>query len=202
MEMKKEINLQIFCSNERTGFEKPFVDNGFEYATDGRILVAVKTDKPDTESRRPKDCRQLFERIWDEGWKPVKMSMPERTTHKCCFCNGDGIKRDQCNICDGFGLHTCDCGTEHTCGYCDEGEILSETGVKCTMCEGVGKAFKNLTYPALDLFFAGFRIAKIVRHLSDPQITEISTKTKCLRFEFNGGKGLLMSMKEDSYKIR
>ena len=193
------INLQIFCSNERTNLEEPFVDNGFEYATDGKILIAVKTDKPDSEDRHPKNTQQLFERVWDESWEPIKIRWPDRTEHKCCFCNGDGLKRHQCNICEGFGRHTCDCGTEHDCGYCDgEGYSKCEDSEICPECEGTGKAFENQKYGFR--YFLGSLIAKIVNNLPNPKVTEMSTGSGCLRFEFDGGKGLLMGMKEDSYE--
>ncbi len=191
------MDLEIFCSEGSGIMSKPFVERGIRYATDARILVAVKTDEPDSEYDHPKKVQELFESVWDEGWEPLKMELPDRTPSNCLICDGDGIRRIDCDVCEGTGQHTCDCGTEHDCGYCAHGGIKSEDET-CNICGGDGKAYENQRYGVV--YFSGYLIAKIVNNLPLPQITEMSTGSKILRFDFDGGKGLLMGMSEDSYK--
>ncbi len=191
------INLKFFCNDQRPKISKPFVDNGFKYACDGQILIAIKTDEPDSEGNHPEKAHELFERGWDQGWSEIIMSMPDKSDHACQFCEGDGKARVACDMCRGTGLHECDCGNEHMCGYCDKGYVVAGDGNSCLECGGDGIAYKNQQYGLT--YFAGRHIAKIMRLLPNPRVTEMASD-EVLRFEFDGGKGLLMALTGDVYE--
>ena len=193
------IDLQRFCSETNKRVDKPFVVNGFKYATDLMVMVAIKTDEPNSEGCHLKKTNELFERSWDEGWEPEIIIQPRESEHDCRFCNGKGTRHFVCEICEGGGWHKCECGNEHKCGYCEGGYFEYENDENCLKCEGTGKAFENQRYGIT--YFPGHHLAMIAKHLPNPRVTEISTKSHTLRFEFDGGKGLLMGTKEDSYEV-
>ncbi len=189
--------FEYFCSETNSRQREPFVDDGYKYATDGMILICVKTEEPNPEEPHPRKVQELFERPWDEGWKLEKITLPDKSDENCCFCNGTGVRHFQCNVCEGTGEHKCDCGDDHECGYCEEGRVEGDTSEGCPQCRGTGKAYENKKYGPI--YFKGYQLAKIAKYLSNPKVTEIATESHILRFEFDGGKGLLMGSVKNSY---
>ncbi len=115
------IDLQRFCSETNKRVDKPFVVNGFKYATDLMVMVAIKTDEPNSEGCHLKKTNELFERSWDEGWEPEIIIQPRESEHDCRFCNGKGTRHFVCEICEGGGWHKCECGNRITITI--EGEV-------------------------------------------------------------------------------
>ena len=163
-----------------------------------KILIAIKTSEPDSDSPHPKKTHELFERQWDEGWKPERIKLPNKSENDCERCNGKGISHVECDTCEGSGRHRCECGDDHECGCCVNGYIESDSDERCVECIGSGKAFENPKYGVT--YFDGHYIAKIVKHLPNPKVVEIATESRILRFNFDGGKGLLMGVRLGDYK--
>jgi hypothetical protein len=110
------MNFKNFCSDEfesggRYDTGEPFVRDGFEYATDSRIIVRVKTDKPDTDSSRhvPEKPHKVFEGavVNLKTWIPLDIALK---IEECKDCHGTGIElrglevgdvAEECVTCDG-----------------------------------------------------------------------------------------------------
>ena len=120
MTTETEIDLKPFCQtyeSSRFAMDKPFVKNGFKYATDARIIIRVPTDEPDTgigEKKFPDPNTVYGPResiVCDQDWPD---SFPD-----CPTCGQLGYEiRFECPICDGSGYHECDLGHDHECEEC------------------------------------------------------------------------------------
>jgi len=76
------MNLQLFCdeTSRRYAIDKPAVRGGWQYATDGRIVVRVPSEAADTGGKYPKvewvfDNFPACEASWPT-WQPVRMELP------------------------------------------------------------------------------------------------------------------------------
>jgi len=104
--MTEEKLHQIFadcCAQKKSIYDidKPFVQNGFAYATNAKIIVRQKTDAPDSDGKLP-DVNALFDEF--RGDQIVEIPEVEFHEHICEECNGRGIwvcnECKQCVICD------------------------------------------------------------------------------------------------------
>lgn len=107
------MDLQPFCSVDETraSLMTPWVFNGWQYATDGRICIRIKTDEMDDSNepyKRP-DVSMLFADFNVEGLEPFEIPTL------------DGVILHECEDCDGTGEQTCDMGHKHECPECDDG---------------------------------------------------------------------------------
>lgn len=120
------VSLEPFCSDEREYLEKPFLQDGYVYATNGRIAVRVKHEGL-TNARvqtRP-NMAEIFKSFVNEGFEPVTFTLPD-----CEICHNKRTVIDtKCYTCDGFGRieHDCDCQ------YCTKDREF------CDDCKGTGK---------------------------------------------------------------
>jgi len=87
--------------------DKPFVQNGFAYATDAKIIVRQKTDAPDTDVVVP-SVGDLFDDF--RGGQSVEIPEVEFDERICEECGGKGewicteCKQDViCSACEGNG---------------------------------------------------------------------------------------------------
>ncbi len=194
--MNEAIKLSLFCRKSGTVtrgdvLEKPWVKDGYEYVSNGRILIRIKTDKPDTEGRHP-NAKDLFEQ--QKEIPPVEIKLPDRIVDQACDdCFGSGIRHCKCESCDGKGSHRCECGDTHGCRDCDSSGNIELSG-KCPACDGTGWGYKHLQIHGLKLH--GFYIAMIVKNLPEPKAIAINESS--MSFTFLGGEGLLCSLKEKS----
>jgi hypothetical protein len=175
MSTKTEIDLQAFCDAASTRYAAPFVQGGWRYATDDRILVAVPAlGEPDTTHnakgeaiRTPKlgPIMEGFEQV--EHWHPL----PPRS--ECHECDLGGYVT--CERCRGTGFHICPtCYHEGECGYCDDGQGA------CTCYSTFG-----------DQHVATWLVQKM-RTL--PGVEWGSTGPQCIFFRFDGGRGRVMPL--------
>ena len=200
-------DLKIFCATEATRYslETPFVIDGYEYFSDGRICIKRKTDNPDTTDKSPD---------FEEGFKqsqgivlpsPIPITEPDCSGERCDLCLGTGREHVRCRKCDGFGCHDCDCGVEHDCGYCKaEGLIEAYSDKPCIYCNGRRYGYKDVLID--DVLFKGYYIGLIFRMFDNPRVVSFANSCKEIRdvladtgpmgFAFDGGDGVLMSMKK------
>lgn len=60
--------LKLFCGDdERHSLSKPFVQEGWQYATDGRIAIRIKADTKDTKGRKLPNMNDIFRQHSWEG---------------------------------------------------------------------------------------------------------------------------------------
>ena len=116
MNTTTEIDLKPFCHTDvkRYAMDKPFVIDGWEYATDGRICVRIPADgepnalEPKDGKKRPTKPWEIFAEVpADAVWRKwPKVS-------KCVNCNGtgnvDGCAGCKCGRCPGDADSGCTC---------------------------------------------------------------------------------------------
>jgi len=103
------IDLQQFCIKEpcRYAINKPFMQRGCLYATDGRIAIRTKMDGPDSHDKVP-NAHALFAKY---TWTKLKPLPPLKL---------------KCSACGGTGYVTCPtCKCDHACEQCD-GQMPSD----------------------------------------------------------------------------
>lgn len=107
--------LERFTADEpgRYKLDKPFQEDGYLCATDGRICVRFKHDGPDDEG---------VPRVSDLQWVgefDAAVPVPEFEHQEW----------EECPDCRGMAICSCDkCGHEHDCG-CDGGEVYIDAAV-------------------------------------------------------------------------
>jgi len=129
------IDLALFCgtSGGRFDLDKPFIRDGWRWATDGWIVVRMPTTDADTEGRYPK-IESLF-----EGFPGCDHDWPDwpQSPIRCRKCR-TGKVLVACQTCNGEGEHECACGNLHGCGGCDGHGNVSGAN-DCLFCGGTAK---------------------------------------------------------------
>lgn len=199
--MSTEINMQAFCCREPKFISKPFVQNKQKAATDGRLMVVIPCDEPDTipEGRAfPKldTLGKMFE--WELRTQPFPVAKKCTDGSEACDkCGGVGYESEVCPSCDGDGECQCACDSVHDCPRCHgSGDV--PTGPCCSECEGDGAGYVKVKVGGWN--FKGHYIKKINDLLPAPQITMVSkgdAGNSCMKFEFDGGYGFLMGLSKD-----
>ena len=168
------IDLQKFCSTDksRNHLHAPFSRGGYTWATNGHIALRL----PLREDIPENDQSPNIERVWRDGvgeYVPVTpWIVPKPDRKDCEMCDARGTLHE-CPSC------TCECEECEGTGYVDE--IQSVT---------VGSADIQAKYAALMMTLPG--LAVIVPEKDD-------TKSMMLHFRFDGGEGILMKLRENSY---
>lgn len=197
--------LKRFCDNcnGKYHLSTPWVQDGFMYATDGRIIVRVPFEgEYDNGGEKYPDGSSVFRPLPDVAVWASWPSFPENHGLKQCFaCGGEGCDFKVCEMCDGDGSHKCkECGTYHGCGICDgKGEIPIPDS-KCNICEGEGTLPKPIEVNGQ--WFGGhyckwigrLEYAEVYTHLTSCGSDDDDI---CLAFRASGGlEGRLMPQKE------
>lgn len=179
--------LLLFCEQDsiRYVLNKPWVQDGFVYATDARIAVALKTDEPDSPPpeegrshngaymKRP-NVRSLMNIVPQPAeWMPIaSLGVQDR--------EGDGV----CWEC--FGL-------QRVLWH----EPLAQTE-GCPVCDASGGVSDGPTQVDVGGALFSRHYIEMIKTLSrDAEVGAIPDEDKgdVLRFRFEGGEGLLMGMK-------
>ncbi len=133
-----DIDLTPFCDSNISRFDlsRPFVRDGWLYATDGRILIRIPSSRPDTNDRPlPKTVANIMldfaECIEWHPW-PGKAYIT-CYTRTCWRCRGLRRVGEDVHVCKG-----CECGE------CSGGKGVG--GSECPECDGEG-AIMPLAYP-------------------------------------------------------
>ena len=191
------IDLKKFCgeANRKYDFTKPFVIDGYKYATDGRIGVRVKCDEPDTEEVLPK-IKHLFDKDKLEylpGRPIFKPSNLEKVRCSECSSGKVGIYAE-CDTCGGSGEHYClQCDASHGCGVCfGDGQKLIRRE-PCTLCDKDNQIFEDIVVDGYKL--KGVYVTKLLNQVS--QIAAVATGGVQVGgvpivFEFDGGEAIIM----------
>jgi hypothetical protein len=170
------INLQQFCekdddylSESRKWLGRPFSRGDWSYASDGRILLRVPRlpDVPEGVAASSK-AEELFAEVAGEPFvNPTPNKLPE--------IDDD----EECAECDGRG-------TAHDCPTCH---------CACLACDGTGieNPWLHLSIGYGQAVFHALYIARI-KDLPDLKFGKPDAE-KPMRFQFDGGEGLLMPMR-------
>lgn len=178
-----------------------FVHKGYRYATDGRILVRVRCDEPDTTGRPLPNVEGMLESSgasWDDCDKTIPPPHGTRKGWKTVDCDCGGPEYEDCDTCDGNGFYTCEhCGSEVDCEECD-GEGSSMTVPKCARCGGDEFYSVQVTLAAYVKIggrtYDGEHVNKILA-LGDARCGEPNAKNGSLSFVVGDVQGIVMPIR-------
>jgi hypothetical protein len=174
-------DLKPFCSKDesRISINTPFIQDGFTYATDGRMLLRVRSALECAPPiGNPPKIGPYFQ-FPPEDAKPLAFDFSKL---------GDQPGLVDCEDCGGSGYWNCShCGTRD---------------VECENCDGAGKVTPKENSVEIagrhynPLFLR--RIAKLPKvEWVDWLATVASNETAPGTFRFDGGEGLLMPLKKE-----
>lgn len=183
------IDLSRYCDrgdSSRYDLGKPFVQNGWRYATDiRRIAVRVPAPgEPETpipeNKRRPRMSDVFPPLLADPGdWQPWPHVDP------CSICVGTG--EVDCTNCGGDGIcNQCKCKGEHECNECD-----GEGSIACERCAAKGSFDHRFGKAELAL-----GLAYLVSLLPSVQYVPQNEAEAPVRFKFDGGEGMVASLRQ------
>jgi hypothetical protein len=141
----------------------PFVRGDWVYATDGRILVRVRST-PEVAALLPLGDRRVpevefyFDAAPAYAPEPVTFAVDE--PEKCGECDGKGrLPARRCNECGGSGETICSCcGQDRNCPDCDgKGRIHAGP---CHDCKGTGYDFDETSYSHAVTFANGTKLGQ------------------------------------------
>lgn len=199
------LDLQSFCDNKgevgRYSFGQPFVQFGWRYATDGRVVVRVPTEDANTTGRPLPTMRKLDWAMlqgvekWSEVSEPLGFQ-PDSELRDCLAC-GEFVTCSKCKV---DGTCECSCGDCHDCHECTgDGAFYTTTKDECDECEGSRKQrFKavvlgmlvNVDYMRAAMKLPGVKFAAMPNCGSGDHIGAIG-------FKFDGGgEGIIMSIRK------
>lgn len=173
--------LMPFCSVDETWkvLARPFSDDKFTYATDGKILIFVPKAEPETP--------------WTDELKKIILLCQNKANLKCfdgtyrTLPIDDGTWGLKCDQCDGSKSVT-----QLTCDCCGEVTKLNTT-ILCPECFGEGKTFSNYGIRFGKQILSAYYLRKLAL-FQEVEIAEAKEPIGCLSIRFSGGWGRLMPM--------
>jgi len=189
---------------------EPFIQNGYAWATDGRIAIRAAIPLGYTDENpslpRPEMGKVCTPEIMNAPWTS-EMIKPPVMDHKakmiiCKQCNGVG-KFKECPECDGaqeveiendFSVYSCECKT------CDgDGCVIDSKGDEdCNECDGVGR---KLEVEVVE--FCGYEMdADMARKLNamDAEIEKPEDIFKPVRFRADHGVVGIFMLRQVKYE--
>ena len=109
------MNITKFCADEdgRYPYSKPWIGDGWRYATDGYIIVREPTTEPDSDHDRPAMLVTVFGGVTPANLRryvvPTHSGQGKDTTRPAC----DGLDEPTTDTCAKVG--TCKAEGEHEC---------------------------------------------------------------------------------------
>ena len=191
MEHRVDVDLDKFCGKNHTGLLKPFSQEGYSWATDGRTIIGVPQLESVLENKSAPNVGLILDslpKLTGRG-----LAIPEiKDLPKCKLCGGVG-ENFECFECKGSGR--VELSTEYTeyhpeCGSCEgEGEIDL-----CPLCEGCGFDV-DFSVEIGGVKFYGGALLKL-QTLPNVRIYP-GDQNSIAAIVFNGGKGAIMPQIED-----
>jgi hypothetical protein len=200
------IDIQRFCamnSDPREWLRRPWIEDGTTVATNGHIVVRVDTvlqgeiaDAPHgtMSGRIPKVIAAAAHLDAVVSARDIAITMVP-----CRHCAGEGTVTDrECNECEGEGEFGH--GTHwYCCKECDgDGRIISpvksdaEGATPCDSCHGSGHDFKS--YTTVGNSMLANRYLALLQDLPNCRLALPELSDQPVRFDFDGGTGVLMPM--------
>lgn len=185
-----KIDLSPFCGASdhkgRYDLSSPFVFDGWEYATDGAILVRVSTKKRNgDQQRKVPPAHEMFACFPKAGFAPWPAYQPLTRDGDCYVCNGKGrIATQTCEFCE--GLCSFRVGKKvKPCPVCGGGE-------QCWNCHGEqrGDLPREQDFDGVRL---SVRMVHLIRGLPSP-LRFLATPGDRVYFTFKGGQGIVMGL--------
>ena len=189
-------DLMGFCDKFDVGrFDSPFAECGYDFYTDGHIVVRVKsTGIIDRKSPISESLISYFEvdRTDPQPIPPIDINFIG-----CWVCRGSG-RVTTCKECLGEGELTFDTGYnsyDFECKTC-HGDGVTSGGIDvCQECAGSGVVIDDCTNNDVEIVGAKFSPKTAAKMLSLPgvKIFKAPVKPNMYKFIFDGGDGLIMA---------
>lgn len=210
------MNLTLFCSADPKlpALTTPHVHHGWKYATDGRVVVRMPTNEPDTvrtdghEFPLSKIVKIIEHcRAHGSALTPTEIpNLPEPNKIKCRFCGGMG-RMEKCAKCAGNGFMTCgECGHTHRCEPCDHTGLVATDRPEadaCDECGGSGEKTITVAVRVGPNLFSNIYLEKLLTlpgllfypDYPNPEDNRLFCNGMMGYFTFDGGgEGALMPM--------
>jgi hypothetical protein len=204
------VDWSQFCGSKwqsaRYDLNETFVQEGFKYATDGRIILRQLASDPDTtEGKFPigKNVFTDFPEDFSDGEDPVKYdtscekcgSTGQMTFDECQTCRGTG----QCDECDGTGYTDCQCcGNEADCDECDGTGDCPECNGKVKLDQPWQEECSNCYYDGLNVGFSLVSLLNLRKIQSLPGARVKPFNRNMVHFIADGGlQGVVMCLRSN-----
>lgn len=200
------IDLKPFCGHgdPRDFLNRPWQENGATYATNGHIGIRVDALQEGAEPAHPTMAGRIDKMLADAvaHTKLLKITFPTPAPKPCGHCGGGGrINARTCEECDGgtfdHGSHS------YECKACVSGEIHTPASKSdadaepCWVCDGHGIASRPVHLNADGVTYCfQEKYLRSIRGLPSARLFVSGDCHKVARFEFDGGRGLLMPMQQ------
>ncbi|MNV70720.1 Chaperone protein DnaJ [compost metagenome] len=182
----------------------PWQEDGSSFATNGHIGImldgapdpSIHPADPVMAGRIPKLLAQVA-----ANQQEIAIALPEEPPETCYRCQGTGFAiTEQCEECDGdgrfeHGSHNYDC---KDCDGNGEHAVPAPQGSpgaeECGRCDGEGKLFSRYVDLHADGTTYKFqeKYLRLIIGLPSPRLFVGADRTEAARFEFEGGRGVLM----------
>lgn len=129
------LQMLDFCDDSRR-YDKPFIEGGYEYATDGKVAVRRKIDAPDSSEIPIKNIGKIvFEDSYPLDPNAEPIDIPPFVDCEKCKNKAFTYTKSECDECLGEGESECnECGCVSACREC-EGSGKVDTRVDCESCK-------------------------------------------------------------------
>lgn len=198
------IDLKQFCGHgdPREFLNRPWQEDGATYATNGHIGIRLDVLQEGIEPAHPTMAGRIDKMLTDAlaNTIPLEIKFPTDAPKPCGHCAGGGrINARTCEECDGgsfiHGSHSYDCKE------CVAGEIhtpASNTAAgaeTCWVCDGHGIASRRIYLNANGVQYCfQEKYLRSIHGLPRARLFVSGDSHRVARFDFDGGRGLLMPM--------
>lgn len=186
------VDLKPFCGDER--WPEPWVVGGMRIATDGRILVALPTDEPDSPRTFWRGQVNLNDLLKDVpcGPMPPRIVAPRDVASGRALCPACQGKPPvgACRECKGAGDVECPtCEQDYPCPDCDG----TGNAPRCDECEDAGFVPGDAIGDAIgDGVYMDGRYYDLIAALPGVEFQATLESGKAMQFRFDGGRGVVM----------
>lgn len=200
------IDLKPFCgrNDPREYLNAPWIENGMTYATNGHMGIRINQPYPGAPPADP----YMAGRIEGELQKalaatiPLQITFPAELAKNCDRCTGwRFVVKESCEECEGGsfsnGSHTYDCKECDGMGEINIPAVRKDPGaVECDACSGSGKVSRYI-YLMANGVTHGYqeKYLRLIAALPNVRFFVTDDNTRCARFDFDGGSGVLMPVR-------
>lgn len=200
------IDLKPFCgrNDPRTELNQPWCDGGFTYASNAHLAIKIVGERPKLPGA-PSFAKQLA-RFFEEAHAnsvPLPIEFPSQAEETCETCNGKKYTLfSSCGDCSGngsfeHGQHDYECKEcEGSGGYYQPARESDEGSEDCMTCGGRGTTSRYI-YLVANGITHGYqeKYLRLIAALPNVRFFVTDDNTRCARFDFDGGSGVLMPVR-------
>lgn len=192
--------IKRFCGKEKSfnyRIKEPAVYGGYLYATDGRILIRMPCDGPNTPDDQEKKFPDMSG-FFKEFPAVEEIIAKDDTKADCSECGGDGKTSVDCVECRGTGDVFCPtCEGEMNCKACGGNGFMAGSSV-CPACNGEGGGMRGWFGNRL----LDWQYRRMLEALPGLKCQTSGAPGDNMYFMFGGGDGIIAPMRTEANKRR